>query len=177
MPPTRPRGFTLIELLTALFIVALVGSWALPAMGEAVARHQLRTAADELLDALRLARATALWRDHEVLVCPPQADLTCSPRADWTTGWIVRDKKTGKIVTSTPPLAEKLRALRTPGRRQFTFTGRGAVSASNQRIVLCVAARPATSLAVVVGNAGRVHSDAARPGEAAACAKASPREP
>lgn len=162
-----------MELAATLAIVVTAGALALPAMGEAITRHQLRAAAGSLLDALRLARATALWRDHVVSVCPAREDLTCSQKADWTKGWVVRDLDEGKIVAATPRLPKKLRALRTPGRRQFTFTGHGAAHATNQRVVLCVAARPATSLAVVVGNAGRVHRDAARPDEAASCARAS----
>ena len=60
---------------------------------------------------------------------------------------------------------------RTPGRREFVFTGNGAAYGTNQRLVLCVAARPATSIAVVVGNAGLAHRDAARADEARSCAK------
>lgn len=172
MSPGRPSGFTFAELAAVLAIVGTAGALALPAMGEAIARHQLRAAADDLLDALRLARATALWRDHPVSVCPPKEDLTCSQKADWAMGWIVRDLHEGKIVASTPRLAGNLRALRTPGRREFRFTGHGAAYATNQRVVLCVAARPSTSLAVVVGNAGRVRRDAARPDEAVSCARA-----
>ena len=175
---SRPSaGFTLPELATVLAITGLVGALALPAMGEAIARYRLHAAADDLLDALRLARATALWRDHRVYVCPPRADLTCSLRGDWTSGWIVRDLPTGKIITSSARLARKIRALRTPGRHGFSFDGRGAAFGTNQRIVLCVAGRPATSLAVVVGNAGRVHRDVAKPDEAASCARARSGQP
>ncbi|WP_413623854.1 GspH/FimT family pseudopilin [Luteibacter sp. Lutesp34] len=176
MAPRRPPGFTLTELAAVLAIAGLAGVLALPAMGEALARYRLRVAADDLLDALNLARATALWRNRRVSVCPATDEMTCSPEADWITGWIVRDLEKTKIVAATPRLGQKLRVLRTPGRQEVTFTGRGAASATNQRIVLCVAARPATSLAVVVGNAGLVHRDPVRPHEAAACAAAPARQ-
>ncbi|MGN6093594.1 MAG: GspH/FimT family protein [Luteibacter jiangsuensis] len=171
-------GFTFTELVAVLAIAAIAATLALPAMTEAIARYRLRAAADDLLDTLRHARSIALWRDVGVRVCPGRERLECAPAAYWTAGWTAREfneGKEGNILVSAPPMPRQLRVVRPSGRPEIHFTRRGAAYGTNQRIVLCVALRPATALAVVVGNAGLVHRDPARPHEAAACAAAPAR--
>lgn len=161
-----------------LAIAAIAATLALPAMTEALARYRLRAAADDLLDALRHARSVALWRDVDVRVCPGRGALECAPAAEWSAGWTAREfveSKEGSILASAPPMPGQLRAVRPAGRHEIHFTRRGAAYGTNQRIVLCMASRPATALAVVVGNAGLAHRDPVQPHEAAACAAAPAR--
>ncbi|HEY4292482.1 GspH/FimT family pseudopilin [Luteibacter sp.] len=172
MPRPRPRGVTLIELLVVLAIVGLIGSLAALSLNEAIARHRLRVAADDLLGTLLKARSTAVWRDHEIRVCASGDGRICSPSADWTRGWIGRDMHSGDILTFTPALDGKLGTLRRSGRHEIDFARNGTAPGTNQTIVLCVRGRPATAIAVTVSNAGLPRRKAAAPDDAALCAKA-----
>ncbi|NID06669.1 prepilin-type N-terminal cleavage/methylation domain-containing protein [Luteibacter jiangsuensis] len=179
MRSRRSPGFTFTELVAVLAISAIAATLALPAMTEALARYRLRAAADSLLDTLRHARSVALWRDVDVRVCPGREGFECAPAVDWTAGWTARgfnEGKEGNILVSAPPMPGHLRVIRPSGRHEIHFTRRGAAYGTNQRIVLCVASRPATALAVVVGNAGLAHRHPVRPHEAAACAAAPARQ-
>lgn len=164
--------------MAVLAIAATAAALASTAMNEAIARYRLGAATDDLLDTLRHARSAALWRDTGVRVCPGRGGFECAPAADWAAGWTAREfdeGKRGSILVSAHPLPGNLRVIRSPGRHEFHFTRHGAAYGTNQRIVLCVASRPATARAVVIGNAGLVHRDPVRPDEAAACAAASLR--
>ena len=169
---TRPHlhGFTLLEVAMVLLIVGFVGSLALPAFGEAVARHHLRAAADELLGTLQKARATAVWRDHPTRVCASEDGRTCSAFVDWTRGWIGRDIPHGDVFAATPHLHRKLTTTRRPGRQEVDFTSNGTAPGANQTLVLCVRGRPDTALAIAVSNAGLPHRTSVTPDDAAACA-------
>jgi len=61
-------GFTLLELLLVLAILALLAAIAVPALRSPSDGMRLRTAAGEIADALRLARAAAIARNGEVAV-------------------------------------------------------------------------------------------------------------
>ncbi|NID13887.1 GspH/FimT family protein [Luteibacter yeojuensis] len=175
----RLHGFTLLELLVVLLIAALLWSLALPALGEAIARHHLRAAVDDLVQTLQKARSTAVWRDRETQVCASDDGRTCSPLADWTLGWIGRDAGDGdgdgNVFTATPRLHAKLAATRRPGRPKVDFTPSGTSPGTNQTIVLCVRGHAATAVAVVVGNAGQPRRESAAQADAALCAGDSSR--
>jgi general secretion pathway protein H len=59
-------GFTLLELLAALAILALLAALAVPALTAPSDGIRLRTAAEQIAAALRLARANAIVRNGEV---------------------------------------------------------------------------------------------------------------
>lgn len=170
MPHPRPHGFTLPELLVVLAIAGALAGLALPALGEAVARHRLRATSEALLDALNRARAAAVRRNHRTSLCASLDGHTCSPSADWTRGWVGRDEAHETVFEVMGPLDGKLAAVRRPGRHHIDFDESGTSAGSNQTITLCVRRKPATAISVVIGNSGRAHRQPAVAADAATCA-------
>jgi type IV fimbrial biogenesis protein FimT len=170
MPLHRPHGFTWTELLAVLALTGILAGLALPALGEALARHHLRAAADSLMDALGRTRATAVRRNHPTTLCASRDGRICSPSADWTQGWIGKDEELSTIFEAMEPLDDTLSVARRPGRHAFMFHPNGTCPASNQTITLCVTSRPATAVSIVVAHSGRARRKTATPEDAAACA-------
>jgi type IV fimbrial biogenesis protein FimT len=85
-PCSRPgsRGFTLIELMTVLAVAMVVLAVGAPSLAGLVRAQQIRTATNDVFDALALARAQAMARNERVQVVPRGADGT-----DWASGWTV----------------------------------------------------------------------------------------
>jgi type IV fimbrial biogenesis protein FimT len=78
------RGFSLAELLAVLAVAAVVLAVAAPNLGELVRRQQLKAAANDLFDAIGLARAQAMARNERVKLVPLDP-----AGADWARGWSV----------------------------------------------------------------------------------------
>jgi len=71
------RGFTLIELLVAMAIGAMLLALAVPGFARQRGAVALRTASNETLAALQLARRLALARGQSVTVCPSADGAVC----------------------------------------------------------------------------------------------------
>jgi general secretion pathway protein H len=67
-PHHAAAGFTLLELLVGLSILALLAALAVPILTAPSDGVRLRTAAEQIAAALRLARANAIVRNGEVAV-------------------------------------------------------------------------------------------------------------
>lgn len=73
----RDRGFTLAELLVAMAIGALLIGLAAPGFARHRGEAAVRTAANQTLAALQLARSLALARGQSVTVCPSVDGAAC----------------------------------------------------------------------------------------------------
>lgn len=87
----RPRGISLIELMVTLTIVAVLTVLALPKLGTWVADSRVRTAAQALQDALRMARVESLKRSRIGMLALTNAApvLNAAPVANGTR-WFVQ---------------------------------------------------------------------------------------
>lgn len=170
MPHSRLHGFTWPELLAVLAVSGILAGLALPALGDAIARHRLRATSDALLEALNQARATAVRRNHRTSLCASVDGHTCSPTVDWTGGWIGFDWDQETVFEAMGPLDDRLATAHRQGRYRVDFDESGTSAGSNQTITVCVRGRPASAVSVTIGNGGRAHRAMAAAGDAATCA-------
>jgi type IV fimbrial biogenesis protein FimT len=90
----RSLGFTLIELLITITLVAVLMLMAVPALGTWSADARVRSTAESLQSALRLAQATAVSRSRTTVLALTNADPAWNARPTTNGGnWYVRVQK------------------------------------------------------------------------------------
>lgn len=123
----RWAGFTLIELMTAVAILAIVTTIAVPGLATFVARQRLQAVSSELTAALALARSEAIQRGLPVLVIPADGSLTVNP---YSLGWqLVIDANASGAVESSDTVLRRYAAL--PERLRLTGPSMVVFSASS----------------------------------------------
>ena len=88
-PVRRWQGYTLIELILALGLVVTTLAWGLPSFGVLLRDAARKREVNQFVQAVYLARSEAIKRNGVVSLCPSRNGITCSPSAQWTTGWLV----------------------------------------------------------------------------------------
>lgn len=68
------RGFTLTELLIAISLIGILMAMGMPAFNEWIVNTRIRSAAEQIQNALRLAQAEALRRNRQVVFALTNAD-------------------------------------------------------------------------------------------------------
>jgi len=86
---SRQRGLSLIESVVSLGVLLGALQVAVPLIGDMVEAAALRTAAEDLLLDLHLARMEALKRNRRVALCKSADGLQCTRSGGWEQGWIV----------------------------------------------------------------------------------------
>jgi type IV fimbrial biogenesis protein FimT len=84
----RPRGMTMIELLVALAILVIVLAIGVPNFSGVANSSRLSANINELTAAVQLARAEALRRNRNVVMCRSTNLSTCSNGTGWS-AWMV----------------------------------------------------------------------------------------
>jgi type IV fimbrial biogenesis protein FimT len=88
------HGLTLIEMMTALTLLAIMATVAIPSYQYLVTHNKIVTDTNRLLGSLLYARSEAAKRGESVTACPT-VDFTASPPicggtgGKWSPGWIV----------------------------------------------------------------------------------------
>jgi len=87
-------GFTLYELLLSLAVAAVALSIGVPSVTSIIQQNQLASSINTLVRSLNLARAEAVTRGKNVVICRSTTANTPSPNcnsgsSNWSEGWIV----------------------------------------------------------------------------------------
>lgn len=93
-PHTRTAnqsGFTLMEFMTTLAVAGVLAAIATPNMREFIRNSRLTSAANDMLHSMQVARAEAMKRRQNVVVCMSPDSSAANPActAGGATGWIV----------------------------------------------------------------------------------------
>jgi type IV fimbrial biogenesis protein FimT len=110
-PPVHwAGGFTLIEMMTAIFILALLVTLAVPSFNDASLSGKLTGLANDLVASAQLARSEAIKRNAAVTLCASGDGATCDDPGDgWSVGWIVLGAD--GVIERHPPLPREFRIL------------------------------------------------------------------
>lgn len=87
----KEGGFTLMEFLTTLAVAAVLAMVATPNLREFIRNGRLTSAANDMLHSLQVARAEAMKRRQNVVVCASTDPAAASPgcSSSGITGWVV----------------------------------------------------------------------------------------
>lgn len=85
------RGLTLVELLVTMAVVAILALVAVPSMQSHLTARSTAGGADQLMQALQLARSESIKRLTPVTLCSTRDPHAASPDCggDWALGWLV----------------------------------------------------------------------------------------
>jgi type IV fimbrial biogenesis protein FimT len=83
----RQHGLTLAETLTALAVLGISLSLAIPAMQNLARDNARATAVNQLVATMHMARSEAITRNKPVAVCPSRDLRSCTGNS-WESGWL-----------------------------------------------------------------------------------------
>lgn len=90
LPFVRDQGFTLVELMITLAILAIVGSFAMPAFRDTILNTRIKTASNDLIGIMQIARSESIKRKRPITVCVRVPNTTtCSAKTNWSDGLVM----------------------------------------------------------------------------------------
>jgi type IV fimbrial biogenesis protein FimT len=123
-PQSRKHGgFTLIEMMTAIFILAILVSLAIPSFRDASLSSRLAGFANDIVASTQLARSEAIKRNVTVTMCASSDGVTCNDPDGWEAGWIVLADEGGAntLIQRRPALPQEFRMVQTGGVASVLF--------------------------------------------------------
>ncbi len=81
------KGFTVIELMTAVAVVAIAASVAVPSYNTVINNNRRVTAINQMVSTMHAARSEAITRNSQVTICPSTNGSNCTG-GNWKDGWI-----------------------------------------------------------------------------------------
>ena len=151
MRQSQQRAFSLPELLTAITMLTVLMSIAVPHTTQLIEKNRQQTSGDLLLRNLQIARANAIAERRAVLLCA-SSSLECME--DWNEGWILKSPRSNEILSR-----DKLSGLNgklhwTGYRKEILFRSDGTSPTSNGRFFLCTQHGLAWQL--IISRQGRI---------------------
>lgn len=104
----RAGGFTLLELMTTLTVIGVLLTVGVPTFFDVVRNNRATANANELVNALSIARSEAIRRGVRIGVCRSSNGATCT--GSWSDGWIVFRDTAVTDDANPPVVGEVLRA-------------------------------------------------------------------
>lgn len=152
---TRQCGFTLLELMVVIAIAAILAGLAIPSFDSMVKRWRTRTAAENMVSAIYLARSEAVRFGGVQMLRINNESCQASP-GQWQCGWQIQTLGSSTEILQSAEEAKGMRITRSPAANTMSFnpfgqlTGLGAYSFvvvhqadlgdSSKAITICVAA-------------------------------------
>ncbi len=100
-PVKQYPGFTLIELMITIGVAGILFSIAIPSFLQLQADNQQTTQLYSMFSHHHLARSEAIKNTSTVLLCKSSDGRQCTPRAQWSDGWIIfSDTDNDKTISS-----------------------------------------------------------------------------
>ncbi|NII11486.1 GspH/FimT family pseudopilin [Oleiagrimonas sp. C23AA] len=162
-------GFTLIEMVTALAVLAILCTLALPSMERFSARSTRVTRQDDLVMALHAARSAAITQGGDTMICPSRDGEHCADGEHWEMGWLAgfdRDHDGAPddmpFLTGQGDPQDDVVILGATSRPRVRFHADGSAPGSNLRLTVCTHQPGSTGGAIVVANSGRIRLARAR---------------
>ena len=156
------KGITLLELILTLSIVGVLGTLAIPTLGNLYHDAGRVATVNEFVHALALARSEAVMRSDMVSLCKSADGNSCMNRApDWNIGWIVFANTDGDeppVRDANEPLLQVYAGWRnghiTSNRNSYSFRPytQGVL---NGTVVFCDPRGSAWARALILNHAGR----------------------
>ncbi len=130
MPVTRPiRGFTLVELMIALAIMGIAAAMAMPLINNLVRNARLTSTANDIVEAIAVARAEAVRQGRDVEIVPIGGGA-------WRDGWQIQDVATQTVIKQFDPLSDTLDIGTDVAITRVAFAPTGARVAGEVAVVL-----------------------------------------
>jgi type IV fimbrial biogenesis protein FimT len=103
-------GLTAVEMMIALATLAVVILISVPGASMLIEHYRLKSASNDLVSGLYLARAEAINRASTVRVCPSDDGRSCRTDGDWSQGWLVYSDGNGDGIVQDIELLEAFQA-------------------------------------------------------------------
>jgi type IV fimbrial biogenesis protein FimT len=173
------RGFTMIELMVTLTVAGVLTALALPNLRPFIQNSRLTSAANDLLRSLYIARAEAVKRQSNVVVCatadPTASDATITCSYGAFNGWFVFNdvngnwqRDTGDAVIEKHALVDSSVTVRNDADGIVSYAPTGFANLAgahipSSNIILCdqrgavlLSGTDSAARAVLIANTGRV---------------------
>lgn len=172
--PKFNAGITVIETIIVVAIAATLGLFTVNSIASIVHKSRASFAGIHLVDSLTRARALAITRENDVVLCPSIDGANCSSGDHWESGWIAFGDVTedGERRGSEPllitqgPLGAKTHLISTEGRTRLRFQPTGSNGGSNVTFTLCDGRGPKFAVSWILSNTGNLRSGPAAPAAA-----------
>lgn len=149
---SKNRAFSLIELLAVIILIAIVSLVAVPSLHGVISRNRAAVYANELMMALRFARATAINLGEPVRFCSSKDHQSCS--GAWEDGSIVMTTN-GKVIRVLSPVFSRDK-LSWNHYNDIVFLPEGLVNGQQGSFYYCPYNAPKNALAIILNATGRV---------------------
>ena len=145
----KSDGFTLIELVTALGVLSIIISLAMPSFRSLQQNGRRAAAINELLVTLTHARSEAITQRRNVVVCrsttATSASPTCGTGTGWESGWVSfvdadgddTFDSTETILRRHEPLTGGITARGDAGASSLVRFNSSGLAAANGKIAYC----------------------------------------
>jgi type IV fimbrial biogenesis protein FimT len=146
-------GFTVLELMATLTVAAVLLTVGVPGFLSVVQNNRATAYTNDVVTALNLARAEAMRRRTDVIVCRSVDGTHCANGSDWSTGWVVRTN--AELIRSWPSLTGRENIVSGPV-TEVRYQPRGTAAAARSIAVLLPNCSGDQGRDISVNRAGRV---------------------